>query len=720
MNVKIALFIKRLVFIGYLSSDVVCAENKVEDYFAMSPAELAATPVTIATGTPKPVFQSAAVISVVTAEQIKSMGATELHEVLETVPGVHATLQPVTYDYSYSIRGIRNAQNSQVLILLNGTRITTPFQGTLMSGTELPIEAIQRVEVIRGPGSALYGADAFAGVINIITKNAKDIDGKVLGVRAGDHGTQSGWGQYGAQWAGWDVATSLQYQHTDGDPGRIVNADAQTVFDSALGTHASHQPGPMNTSYETINGHLNLQHKHWDVGFWAFNMNSGSRAGAAGALDPNGSANGEQYLGDVRFSTEDWLDNWELTAHASYLQADFQFQGQSFPNNAVLPIGSNGNINTGGLPVLFPGGVNDNLGRMEKIPSIELSSVYKGLDNHILRFSAGFRYEGITTSNSRNYGPGVIDGTQPVVGPTLTNLTGTPHVYLPGIHRTIRSLVAQDEWKLADHWQLTAGARYDDYSDFGGTFNPRVALVWDINEQLTSKLLYGRAFRAPNFTEQAIQNNPIVQGNKSLQPETINTYEWAFSYRPFSSLSTAVNVFYYQIEKLISALPGPAGTGVSIYQNGGNQNGYGTELEWNWKFSEQWNVKGNYAWQHSINEATSSVVTGVPEHHVFVALGWQFLPQWQFQPQLNWIGGRTSVLSVNQQISDLFGDNRNLRNYETIDLTLRGKKLFGHLNLAASLRNAFDTKYYEPTALQMPQTLPMPGRSFYLEASINF
>jgi len=79
------------------------------------------------------------------------------------------------------MRGIRNTQNSQVLMLLNGTRITTPVYGTLMTGTELPIEAIQQVEVIRGPGSALYGADAFAGVINIITKKAKDINGTALG-----------------------------------------------------------------------------------------------------------------------------------------------------------------------------------------------------------------------------------------------------------------------------------------------------------------------------------------------------------------------------------------------------------------------------------------------------------------------------------------------------------------------------------------------------------
>ena len=716
MKVKFAITISWLVSISYFSSGVASAE----DFMDKSLDELGAIPVTtIATGTSKPIFQSAAVTSVITAEQIKAMGATELHEVLETVPGVHASIQENTYDYNYSMRGIRNTQNSQVLMLLNGTRITTPVYGTLMTGTELPIEAIQQVEVIRGPGSALYGADAFAGVINIITKKAKDINGTALGARVGDHSTQSGWGQYGAQWAGWDIATSLQYQHTSGDGGRVVNADTQTLFDNApgIGTHASHAPGALNTRYETLNGHLNLQRKHWDIGFWAFNsINAGTRAGAAGALDSNGKLNGEQYLSDVRFSTEDWLDNWELMAHASYIQADFQAQQlQLFPANAVLPIGSDGNINTATneksefiFPkVLFPDGVNNNLGRMERIPSIELSSVYRGLDNHILRLSAGFRYEEITTSDSRNYGygvplPALVDG-------ALTNVTGTPFVYLPDTHRTIWSLVAQDEWQFADDWQLTAGIRYDDYSDFGGTVNPRVALVWDINEQLTSKVLYGKAFRAPNFAEQFTQNNPVVLGNQNLNPETINTYEWALDYRPFSSLRTAVNVYYYKIDNLISAVP-DSGRPTNTFQNSGDQNGYGTEFEFNWQASEQWNVKGNYAWQHATNEVTNQPVSGVPEHHVYTAFLWQFMPDWQFQSQLNWIGGRTSLPS----------DNRKLSDYETIDFTLRGKKLFGHLNLAASLRNAFDTNYYEPAAIQLPQNLPMPGRSFYLEASVNF
>jgi len=190
MNRKCPHLIRNLVAIIYCYSSQTMAEI---DYFAMSPAELAATSVTIATGTPKSVSQSAAVTSVVTAEQIKAMGATELHEVLETIPGIHASLQSSTNDYSYSLRGIRNATNSELLMMVNGTRINTPFRGSTMTHFELPLEAIARVEVIRGPGSALYGADAFAGVVNIITKKSKDINGTQMGVRAGDAGTQSGW-----------------------------------------------------------------------------------------------------------------------------------------------------------------------------------------------------------------------------------------------------------------------------------------------------------------------------------------------------------------------------------------------------------------------------------------------------------------------------------------------------------------------------------------------
>lgn len=693
----------------YFSANQAMAEV---DYFAMSPAELAATPVTIATGTPKTVFQSAAVTSIVTAEQIKSMGATELHEVLETVPGVHASLQSSTFDYSYSLRGIRNATNSELLMMVNGTRINTPFRGNTMSHFELPLEAVERVEVIRGPGSALYGADAFAGVINIITKKAKDINGTKMGVRAGDADTQSGWGQYSTHIAGWDIATSLQYQHTAGDPDRIINSDAQTTTDKVFGTNASHAPDKYQGRYKTLDAHLNLQRKHWDIDFWSFSaLDTGTRAGANLVLDPSGGSQGQQYLSDVRFSTEDWLKELELTAHLSYLYANFGAQGQLFPDNAQLPLVNGDFARSPALPrTLFPNGVNNSLGRIENIPSIDLSSIYKGFDNHLLRVGTSFRYEQISTREAKNYGAGVISGSPQVVGGALTDVSNTAYVYLPNLHRAIFSGVLQDEWQFADNWQLTAGVRYDHYSDFGSTINPRAALVWDINKQLTTKLLYGKAFRAPSFSEQANQNNPVLLGNKDLKPETINTLEWAVDYRPTSSLRTAVNIYYYEIKDLIAAIP-DVGKPSATFRNSGNQQGYGSEFEWNWQANEEWSVSGNYAWQRAINQQTHDRVTYTPEHHIYVAVDWQFLPQWQLQPQLNWVAGRIPAVT----------DSRPLRDYETVDITLRGKKLFDHLNVSASVRNLFDaTNNLEPASTSLPQNIPMSGRLFYLEAAVNF
>jgi len=699
-------------------SPIACyAVDDMEDFFSMSPAELAAIPVSIATGTPKPNFRSAGSTSVITEEQIKTMGATELHEIMETVPGIHTRIQPITNDYSYTVRGIANQTNSQMLILLNGTRITTPFQGSTASSLDLPVAAIQRVEVIRGPGSAVYGADAFAGVINVITKKANEINGTQLGVRAGNWDSQSGWGQHGSHWAGWDIAASVQYQHTQGDLGRVLHEDSQTSFDNNIGTSASLAPGPMNTRYKSLDTHLNLQRKHWDINFWAFNaLDIGTRVGGAGALDQKGGADGDQYLGDIRFSTEDWYDDWEFLAHLSYLNSDVHAKVNLFPDNALLPIGLDGEIvSTSGTPsnlVFFPNGVIEEVRHVQRIPSIELTSIYKGLNKHLLRFSAGFRYEEISINNLSNYGGGVIGGANPpaVIGSTLTDRSGTQYAFLKDTSRAIGSLVFQDEWQVADDWHLTAGIRYDQYSDFGSTFNPRFGLIWDINKQLTSKILYGKAFRAPSFTELWTQNNPVLLGNKNLQPEVINTVEWAFDYRPFSSLRTGLNLFYYHIDDLITTSPIDSNTRVSQYKNFGKQDGYGTELEWNWKLSEQWSLAGNYAWQYAYSEPNDKRVFGVPEHHVYAAGIWQFMPNWQFQSQLNWIGGRTQANN----------DTRQLNDYETVDFTVNAKKLFGHINLAASLRNAFNNRGFEQARRELPMNTPLAGRNFYFQVSVDF
>jgi iron complex outermembrane receptor protein len=236
-----------------------------------------------------------------------------------------------------------------------------------------------------------------------------------------------------------------------------------------------------------------------------------------------------------------------------------------------------------------------------------------------------------------------------------------------------------------------------------------VALVWDMNAQLTSKLLYGKAFRAPSFNEQYSQNNPVLVGNKNLTPEITNNIELVFDYHPTPRLRTALNLYAYEINGLIVPLP-DAGKTTAPFKNFGDHHGYGGELEWDWKLYEKWQLSGNYAWQQAYKEDTNESVTGVPEHHVYVALDWQVSQQWHLRPQVNWIAGRQNAAN----------DNRPLNDYASMDLTLRGKKLFNYLNVTASLHNVFDSINREPAEFTFSQNLPLAGRSFYLETSINF
>lgn len=682
------------------------SEDMADDLFALSPAELAAIPVTIASGTAKKLIHSAAVTTVITAEEIDRMGATDLHEVLQTVPGMIASIQPVTNDYIYSLRGINNSTGSRLLFMMDGTRITVPYKGSLMAGMEMPVEAIQRIEVIRGPGSALYGADAFAGVVNIITKKAKDIDGTVIGVRGGNNDTQSIWGQQSGQVWGWDIAASLQFSHNNADDDRIVAADLQTTLDQNFGTSASLAPGPMQTRQKRWNAHLNAQRKYVEFNFWAYaNDDLGLRAGAGGALDNRGSIDGENYLYDLQFSSEDLFEDWEFKGRLNYHETDVTGLIFNFPAGAILPLDAQGNFNPTS-PVqlkLFPDGMKTAIGFEQQVASGRFTTVYKGWDQHVWRFSAGYRYEGLASRDRRNYGVGVSSP-----GGALVDLTGTDNAFLGDHHRDIWSFVLQDEWQMAADWQLTAGIRYDEYSDFGSTFNPRAALIWDVTPELTTKLLYGQAFRAPSFLEQFQKNSQLFNGNPVLKPEEIETVEWGLDYRPVEALRTAMNIYYYEIRDSIASIDSGATAQVS---NQPGVDAYGAELEWDWRFLPDWRFKGNYAWQQARDLATKTRVQWQPEHKLYSALSWQFSSNWQIQTQLNWVGHRF----VRDQ-----GSRPDLTDLATVDLTLNSQKLLGFIDLTGSVRNLLDSKGRDPAIQAYPDYIPTPRRSFYLELKVHF
>jgi iron complex outermembrane receptor protein len=269
---------------------------------------------------------------------------------------------------------------------------------------------------------------------------------------------------------------------------------------------------------------------------------------------------------------------------------------------------------------------------------------------------------------------------------------------------------AQDEWAFAKSWELTAGLRYDHYSDFGDTVNPRAALVWETRYDLTAKLMYGRAFRPPTFNELYAKNNPANNGNTSLEPETIETVELAFDYQPTQELRTGLSLFSYQIDDLIELVQDPGQTTMTA-QNHKNQEARGFELEMDWLPVESLRVRSNFAYQRSKDKATGEIVPDAPEMQFYATGHWKFMPEYSLDAQYYWIGGRHRAN----------GDTRpSIKDNDIVNLTLRRTNIAAHWDVALAVKNVFDDDVREPSQSSIPNDYPMESRSIWGEVRYTF
>ncbi len=645
--------------------------------------------VSIASGSRQPISRAPSVATVVTAEDIAAIGAADLDEVLETVPGLHVSRTPIGYNPIYTIRGINTQYNPQVLMLVNGIPITGAFFGNrsqIWGG--MPVENIARIEVIRGPGSALYGADAFSGVINIITKTATDVDGTQLGLRAGSFNSRDAWVQHGGTWGGFDVAAYLQAGRTDGQR-QIIAADALTG--SPFPTLA---PGPVNLGRDSIDGRIDLARDKWRLrAGYQQRDNGGTGTGVASALDPRGSNFGERVSADLTWQDTNFAPDLDVTAQASYLHITEQSRLTIYPP---------------GFPG-FPDGLIGNPDKWERHLRFNLSAVYTGLQSHKLRFGAGTQdddlYRTRETKNFSNPAPGVLIPLGSVVDVTDSAPFLRPH------SRRVNYVYAQDEWAFTRDWYLTAGVRHDQYSDFGGTTNPRLALVWETAYNLTSKLLYGRAFRPPAFAELYNINNPVALGNPNLKPETNESVELAFAWQPASTVQANLNLFRYRMKDILRFVPNPDGSATA--QNAGRQHGQGMEVELVWDAAANLRLSGNYAQQRSIDEATNQDAGNAPWHHVYARADWRFMPRWTLDTQLNYVADRK------REASDL---RPPIADYHTVDLTLRNQQRNSDWDFTVKVRNLFNADAREPSPAPglIPNDLPLAGREWRFELRHQF
>ena len=659
--------------------------------------------VSIASGTSQAIEKAPAVASVITANHIQAMGARDLDEVLQQIPGLHISRNSNGYNPIYIFRGVHSFFNPQVLMLINGIPITNIHFGNRgQSWGGMPVDAIARIEVIRGPGSALYGADAFSGVINIHTKDAKQIT-PGHHVRYGSFDTLDMTWMHKGNWRSVDIGLVVEYQKTDGHDGKI-ESDAQTLLDAVFGTSASLAPGEINLPRENVDVRLDASKDAWKfrVGLQKRRA-SGIGVGVAEALDPVNRYASNRWNADLTWA-DNHHDNWYSEVQFSVFDTSLKIK----ENQVVFPPG----VDLGAGP--YPEGFIGNPEVWERHHRWRWQSQYSGWSDHIVTIGSGYAYEDMyQVREMKNFGLDPLTGTQLPPDSPLVDVSDTDFVFLPEDARENVYFYVQDIWPLARDWELTAGIRFDHYSDFGDTVNPRLALVGAVAQDVNMKFLVGRAFRAPSFAETRGINNPVALGNPDLSPETMNSVEIAVDYQWRDDSSINMNLFDYRWNDIILYTLDAEGTS-STAQNAGEQSGRGLELEVNWRPNYIWGWKFNAAFVDADNSDTEEDIPFIPKQQAYVELDWRPVKTFQVLSQWHFVGDRQRAGSdIRDEIDDNFWWNLSVQFLPDMDWSV-----------GLSVRNVLDEDLREPTpgtvVSNLPNDLPLAGRDLRIDLSLRY
>jgi iron complex outermembrane recepter protein len=186
-----------VVVVGSIAASTSVGHAALPDYADLSLEQLMKIEVTSAAKRPESILNTPAAVFVLTNEDIRRMGARSVPEALRMVPGLNVA-QITASTWAISARGFNGRFANKLLVLVDGRTVYTPlFSGVYWDRQDTILEDIERIEVIRGPGAALWGANAVNGVINIITKNARDTQGGYAQVGAGSDDQARGEVRYG-------------------------------------------------------------------------------------------------------------------------------------------------------------------------------------------------------------------------------------------------------------------------------------------------------------------------------------------------------------------------------------------------------------------------------------------------------------------------------------------------------------------------------------------
>lgn len=479
--------------------------------------------------------EAAASVSVVTANDIQLFNYRSLADVLHGQRSFYLGTDGLNW-----FAGVRGFQrpgewNARILVLEDG-RPDNEFlygQSHIDPDFDLPMEALKQVEVIRGPGSALYGTNAVFGVINEVTKDGADVNGAEMKLEGGSLGTIHGNILYGEKFDnGWDVIGDFSAFSSQGDP--------DIIYDGV--TDAAHNDGHIvDSNYEgAFSGFAKA--KKGDITL-EFNSADREKDNDAATYLTSWFNPGDMY--ERRTNASIRLDhdfNDDQSLHAMLYYGHYHYQ-QDFPNDASPPTPAY---------TYYSSGVDDWIGEQIHY-DWQMSKSF-----HLLT-----GVDGVQTIDALQHDESSL------VGPVLR---------IPASYNSW-ALFAQGELKANPWLTLTGGVRLDHIQRIGATVSPRFAAVITPTKKDTIKALYGRAFRDPNLYELLYTSPPPAGevGNPALNPEIVDTFELVWERQYANNWQSSLNGYLWKMSHSMYEFEYPDGSVQT--RNGDTTWAHGVEAE---------------------------------------------------------------------------------------------------------------------------------------------
>jgi outer membrane cobalamin receptor len=667
-----------------------------------TPAELLVS----ATRTPKKVSRAPALATVVTAEQIRQMGARTLLDIVCRYPGFSVSINNIG-NQVIDVRGLKSYHGEKVLLMIDGHRVNeTHSGGTAWTFSDMPLDNVERIELIRGPGSALYGENAFAGVINVFTKryhakNESDNDSagreeikNFVSVGGGTQASSEAGMLLGKSGENWSATGFVNLYKTDGF-GLNVEQD---VLSQNPGT-ASFSIAPHETEdwQERQDIDAWLTWKELSLHSRYFHKWQGPYIGITDALTEGSERENEHFFAEL-----DWKHEFGETTR---IDGKISMDHHEFDNYWV------------GYPPGFlgvegykeQGLLGEPAGKFRSY-AIELLADMQPLDNHLITSGAGARMQ--RQYDIRYWAN--FDTTQTLPLPLETGFQEVSSWGNWAMENRESNwyLFAQDDWAISDVISIITGIRYDDYEEFGDVVSPRAGMIWQVSQQSTCKLLYGHAFRAPSYVERFTINNPAYIGNPELKPETIDTIEGSVAGKWFR-MEWDTGIYYSKYNDIIVLGEKPSPTEPAQYINRDNATAKGIELSLARQLTKSVKASANYVYQDIENDETGASLPGVPKHQGNVELQWEMFYDISFYIHFFWCGKRE------REITD---SRDSLAGYSLVDLALLVRNIgIKNLELQLSINNLLDQDYEDPAPENtIAFDFPRPGINGFLEIKYAF